>query len=134
MGKGQYYAASRASVPERPAMWRKLRDQGVLITSTWIDEAGEGETACNTDLWRRIAREVAESDAVILYAEKGDFPLKGALVEVGMAIGLGKRVMVVAPGVEIEPHTCRPIGSWMMHPLVTLHATMAHALQHGYVS
>src|SRR5690606_5090911 len=52
------YVASRASAPERPAMWRKLRDHGHPIISTWIDEAGEGESHDLGDLWGRILREV----------------------------------------------------------------------------
>lgn len=39
------YVASRASIPERGAMWRRFRAQGVPITSSWIDEDGEGQTA-----------------------------------------------------------------------------------------
>jgi hypothetical protein len=114
-------------------MWRDLRKSGVEITSTWIDEAGEGESACLTDLWRRIMWEVKEADALILYVEQDDFPLKGALIEIGAAMALGKRVLVVAPGVELEPRSMRPLGSWAMHPLVTFHETMTHALQHAYV-
>lgn len=127
-----FYVASRASIPERAAMWRQLREGGVAITSSWIYEAGEGETECMTDLWRRIAREVHEADFLILYVEPDDFPLKGALIEVGMALGNGKRVLVVAPDVKLEPRSLRPLGSWAMHPLVTFHGTMRHALDHAY--
>ncbi|SFS42945.1 hypothetical protein [Brevundimonas viscosa] len=127
-----FYVASRASVPERSAMWRKLRDGGVNITSTWIDEAGEGASACLVDLWRRIAYEVEKADFLILYVEPDDFPLKGALIEVGMALGHGKRVLVVAPDVKLEPRSLRPLGSWAMHPLVTFHGSMRHALDHAY--
>lgn len=129
-----FYVASRASIPARSAMWRHLRDHGVKITSTWIDEAGEGETACNTDLWRHISREVTDADALILYAEDGDFPLKGALIEVGMALAQGKRVLVVAPDVKLEPHTLRPLGSWAAHPMVTLHQTVQHAISHAHAA
>lgn len=115
----KFYVASRASLPERPAMWRRFRDQGVNITSTWIDEAGEGETACNAELWTRIEREVREADALVLYARADDFPLKGALVEVGMALALGRVVYVCAPDVQLDPHSLRPLGSWAKHPLVT---------------
>lgn len=128
----KFYVASRASLPERPAMWRELRQGGVSITSSWIDEAGDGETECLTILWLRIADEVRRADALILYAEPDDFPLKGALIEVGMALALGKRVLIVAPTVDLEPRSMRPLGSWALHPLVTFHQTMAHALQHAY--
>lgn len=51
------YVASRASIPARSQMWRDFRASGHRIS------------------------------AVILYAETGDFPLKGALIECGIALG-----------------------------------------------
>lgn len=129
-----FYVASRASIPERPAMWRFKRDHGLRIISTWIDEAGEGETACQTDLWRRIDREIAEASSLILYVEPNDFPLKGALIEVGMALGRSKRVLVVAPDVVLDKPTMRPLGSWAAHPLVTFHPTIEHAANHAYAT
>lgn len=129
-----FYVASRASIPERPAMWRKLRDGGVKIKSTWIDEAGEGQTDCLTDLWRRIDYEVGEADCLLLYIHPDDFPLKGALIEVGIALGRGKRILIVNDGVTLEARSLRPLGSWAMHPLVTFHDTMRHALDHAYAT
>lgn len=123
------YVASRASVPERSAMWRNLRTAGWPIISTWIDEAGEGETECNRELWARIHAEISVAHAVVLYAEPGDFPLKGALVEVGIAIGMNKPVMVCLPGVDIHPHTCRPVGSWMRHPFVERDDVIERAME-----
>lgn len=112
------YVASRASVPERAAMWRKLRSKGIPITSSWIDEDGAGETADFSDLWKRITTEIAQATALILYAQPGDFPLKGALIEAGIALGMNRRVIVCLPGVLIDPRSHRPIGSWIKHPLV----------------
>jgi hypothetical protein len=119
------YVASRASLPERPAMWRKLRDaHGWNITSTWIDEAGEGETAAFDELWLRIEREIQRSRGLILFAERDDFPLKGALIEVGMAIGMQKPVAVCLGGKPfLEPRSLRPVGSWLHHPRVKLFHT-----------
>lgn len=122
------YVASRASVPERAAMWRELRDSGVDVISSWIDEDGEGETADWSKLWKRIGDEVAASDALILYAEPSDFPLKGALIEAGMALAHGLPVYVVAPRVELGTFKNRPIGSWVSHPLVAFADTVAQAL------
>lgn len=112
------YVASRASVPERGQMWRALRAEGAAIVSTWIDEDGEGQTECLGELWSRIESEIALADRVVLYAEAGDFPLKGALVEVGMAIGMQKPVFVVIPGVVLDARSLRPLGSWAAHPCV----------------
>lgn len=122
------YVASRASLPERGQMWRDLRASGVAITSTWIDEDGPGQTGCNRELWSRIEREVKAAAALILYVEPGDFPLKGALIEVGMAIAAGRPVYVVAPGVELEERSLRPLGSWALHPLVTFTSSVADAV------
>lgn len=112
------YVASRASYPELPAMWRALRDQGWPINSSWIDEAGEGETACMTELWQRIEHEIQNSVGVLLYVRPEDFPLKGALIECGMALGLQKPVALVLPGVALDHPSRRPLGSWSAHPKV----------------
>ncbi len=89
------------------------------IISSWIDEAGEGETDDFADLWDRIRREVASASSLIFYAEPDDFPLKGALVEVGIAFGEGVPIYVVLPGVVLEGHTARPVGSWVLANGVT---------------
>lgn len=124
------YIASRASIPARAAQWRLLRDLlGWHIVSSWIDEAGEGDTANFTELWVRIETEIKQSERLILYVEADDFPLKGALVEVGIALAAGVPVYVVAPGVVIEGRSRRPIGSWIDHPLVKLVPNMEVALK-----
>ena len=122
------YIASRC-LPDRAMAWRRLRNEdGWKITSSWIDEAGAGETADLGTLWTRIEHEIAGSERLILYVEPNDFPLKGALVEVGMAIAHVIPIRVVAPGVELAPVSFRPIGSWIRHPLVKFAGTMAEAL------
>jgi hypothetical protein len=121
------YVASRASVPERPSMWRRLRYEGWRITSTWIDESGEGETSDFAELWLRIQREIRDSHGLILYVEPDDFPLKGALIEVGMAIGMRKPIAIVAPGVTLDKRSCRPVGSWINHPACQLCDTLESA-------
>lgn len=123
------YIASRASIPQRAAAWRELRDvDGYKITSSWIDEDGPGETVDLGALWERIAREVAKSERLILYVEPDDFPLKGALIEVGIAIANRIPIRIVAPGVTLDPVSYRPIGSWSRHPLVLYAPTMRVAL------
>ncbi len=111
------YVASRASIPERPAMWRALRDSGQPIASTWIDEAGPGQTVDMSELWDRISEEVCKSAGVVLYAELDDFPLKGAFIETGMALGMHLPVVVVCPGMTQEQVRSK-VGSWVEHPMV----------------
>ncbi len=100
-------------------MWRKLRSCGWPITSTWIDEDGEDQTGDFAELWARIMREVTSSAALVLYDETGDFPLKGALIEVGMALAAGVPVFAVLPGIALAPRSMRPVGSWLAHPRCT---------------
>jgi hypothetical protein len=122
------YVASKASNPERPAMWRRLRKFGVPIISSWIDEAGPGETECLSQLWSRIESEIHLSQALIIYAESEDFPLKGALVEVGMAITARVPIFATFPNVCIDPQSCRPVGSWIRHPSVTVFKDLHKAI------
>ena len=59
--------------------------------------------------------------AASLARRGGESGLGPRLAEGGpLAIAMGKRVFVAAEGVEIEPRSMRPIGSWLHHPLVTL--------------
>jgi hypothetical protein len=126
------YIASRTW---RAAAWRRLRDvDGWKITSSWIDEAGAGESTNLSALWTRVEAEIARSERLVLYVETEDFPLKGALIEVGMALASRIPLRVVAPGVVLDPVSFRPIGSWVRHPLVTFCDTMDEALEGATVS
>jgi len=126
MARKGIYVASRVRHAE---MWRKWRDRaGVPIISTWIDEAGEGETEDFSELWARITAEVLSCERVVFFAGPGDPPFKGALIEVGIALGAGLPVTVVLDQIELEPRSCRPIGSWVNHPLVTIQPALVQAL------
>lgn len=120
------YVASRVRHAET---WRWWRDSaGVPIISTWIDEAGEGETGDFAELWSRITSEVLSAERVVFFASQGDPPFKGAFIEIGIALGAGIPVTVVLDQIELEPRSCRPIGSWINHPLVTMEPTLVQAL------
>lgn len=119
------YCASKTS---HAKMWRRLRAEGIPIISTWIDEAEAGQTADLGELWARIHREVVTADRLVIYAEALDFPLKGALIEAGMAMAAGIPVaVVIASDVRIELPSHRPIGSWVRHPGVTVLPTLSDA-------
>lgn len=93
------YVASKAVHGDR---WVKLRqslrekETDVEIVSTWIDEAGEGQTADYGELSQRCFREISAADALWLFCLPDEI-LKGALVEVGMALALGKKVIYTGP-------------------------------------
>lgn len=88
------YIASRS---RHAARWRTLRDHaGLPILSTWIDRvAGVGHDEWN-DLWQCCLEEASLAHTLILFAEDGDI-LRGALLEVGAALALGRRVIYVGP-------------------------------------
>jgi len=94
------YVASKAF---RGPMWRALRDNGLPICSTWIDESEPGQTFDWEGLWLRCLREVREADALVLYWEGGDV-LKGALVEVGVALASNVHVLWVGPRLSVCAH------------------------------
>jgi hypothetical protein len=102
------YVASRS---KHGATWRRWRDDGFPIASTWIDESGEGETSDWSDLWSRCVNEARTADACVLYAPLDDGELKGALIEVGGALAAGRPVYFVGDG------TARRY-SWLAHPNV----------------
>lgn len=83
-----------ASKTRHAHLWRALRDAGAPIISTWIDEAGEGESADLNDLWRRCITESCACDTLIVYREPQDV-LKGAWVEIGAALAVGKPIHAV---------------------------------------
>lgn len=88
------YIASKTKHADK---WRAMRADGWPIISTWIDEAGPGETEDFTDLWRRCVDEAKSAGALLVYREP-DEVLKGAFVEVGAALAAG--VPVVAVGCD----------------------------------
>ncbi len=88
------YIASKTKHADR---WRLLRDAGLPITSTWIDEAGAGESGDLSDLWRRCILEASTASVLVLYREPDDV-LKGGWVELGAALACG--VPVFAIGIE----------------------------------
>jgi hypothetical protein len=100
------YIASKVTHAEK---WRRLRDEGWPVISTWIDEAGEGESKSLANLATRCIDEARSCTDFILYSEPGDV-LKGALLECGAALANGVPVYGVGTGPSIsrvfENHPC----------------------------
>jgi len=113
-----------ASKTKHALMWRAIRDvlkDRAVVNSSWIDEAGEGQTENMADLMMRCVYEAREASVLVLYFEKGDTPLKTALVEVGAALGANVPVFVV--GAEhLAGH------SWLEHPLASIYPSLSTAL------
>lgn len=112
------YMASKTAHADK---WKQLRNQGIQVISTWIDEAGPGESQDLSDLWWRCISESSEADATIVYREEGEV-LKGAFIEVGSALASGK--IVVAVGYWHDNM------SFLNHPGVVRAETVKAALQY----
>jgi hypothetical protein len=100
------YIASKVTHASR---WLDLRNAGWPIISTWIDEAGEGESKSLADLTLRCIAEASSCTHFVLYSEHGEI-LKGALLECGAALAHDIPVYCVGSGPSIsrvfENHPC----------------------------
>lgn len=115
--KGIYFASKVWHAKQ----WQTLRDAGVLTVSTWIDEAGEGQTADYAELSDRCVAEISRASAVLLYCEPGEI-LKGALIEVGVALATGTPVLCVGE--------CESLSRvFRKHPLWQEFSTVDEALE-----
>lgn len=92
--KIKIYTASRTIHAPK---WIQYRNQGYNIISTWIDEAGEGQSSDYSSLAKRCIDESIAADYFLLYSEPGEV-LKGALIEAGAALAANKFVYYVGDG------------------------------------
>ncbi len=89
--KPRVYIASKTNHADK---WKQLRATGYNIISTWIDEAGEGESSDYRALSIRCIKEIRQSDFLVLYCEANEI-LKGSQVEAGAALAFGIEVRCV---------------------------------------
>jgi hypothetical protein len=106
-----------ASKVKHAARWRHMRTTGWPIISTWIDEAGVGETLSYPDLWDRCIGEASHAAVCLLYIAEGE-TMKGGLIEAGAALASGVPVIVCG----------EPPGTFRHHRLVSVLATWAQTL------
>lgn len=116
--------------------WTNLRDQwGFNIIARWINlPCGEegNQTGAKiltpeekTVLWVECQEDVCNADMTVVYAEKGN-EQRGALVEMGMALGCGRPIYVIGtcPSFEVANHSD---VAFMHHPLVKRVSTRQNA-------
>ena len=103
-------------------MWRTLREKGVDIVSSWIDDEVP-EDIDFAEAWTRYLREVVNAQAVVVYADGGE--LKGGVLEIGAALGALIPIWVVG---DIE--SIPALKTARHHPAVNLvnHASLADLL------
>lgn len=97
---------------------------GLDIVSTWIHGEELPPEECSA-MWDRYMAEVQACDAFVLYAEPDDH-LKGCILEMGLAFGLSRPVIIVWAGTPQE--LAVRIGTFAYHRSVTIVATMDEAV------
>ncbi len=105
------YGASKLSHSQ---MWIELRKRypRIHFTARWPFFTGilEDTEEQAKHFWLDDEADIRQADCVIVYADSEAEKLRGALVEAGIAIGLGKKVFVVGEHPDY--------GTWQFHPLV----------------
>lgn len=113
--KPKIYIASKA---RHRVEWRRFREAGHNIISRWIDtpdqliDTSRDPGLDYVKLWTHCIEDVLNCDVLILYCGPGE-TMKGALVELGAAIGHNKTILVVGYPKDIHEN-----GTWISHPLV----------------
>jgi hypothetical protein len=113
------YVASKA---KHAAWWQALRAAGLDICSTWVDwshnhagsEPSEQEWS---EHWQKCIYQASTCDVLLLHALP-DETQRGALIEMGVALGAGKKVFIVSPF----------DWSWKHHPNVAVFDTLDAAI------
>lgn len=118
-----------ASKLHHAPMWRRLfcerhRAAGeprFHFTSRWPYLVGQVEESPGAakHFWIDDLADLTRADVVLAYAEETDL-LAGALVEVGMALGQGKTVVLVGQSQQFS--------TWQFHPLVRRFASITNAM------
>lgn len=114
------YIASKMHHAEK---WREAYDEfgDIHICSRWpFLEPFINPTAENArKFWHADVQDIADCHVLIVYAEPEE-KLRGALVEAGIAIGMGRPVIVVGDHPDF--------GTWSYHPQVRRVKTLADAI------
>lgn len=101
-----YLAARFSRQAELVACRELLQNRGVEVTSTWLDQTCDltdtGPTHCPEEEREQRAyddySDIVRCNMLIHFTEEPRTPTRGARhVEMGIALGLGKRVAVVGP-------------------------------------
>lgn len=124
MAKPKVYGASKMTHRQ---FWKDLRESEPDIewTAHWPDMECEDTPDLCKFFWTKDHVDIARSDFVLCYAGPGaNDQLRGALIEAGIAIGLGKRVVII----DEYRYTAGIYGTWQYHPQVLRAESLKQAL------
>ena len=106
--------------------FQNLRDVlGMPVRARWIDLENDSDFVENQkdELWKQCYEDIRDSNFVLLYNEDFAEEQRGALVEVGMAYGLGKSVYVVGKSKSIAPNKISDVAFTHYHGWTWLDTT-----------
>jgi nucleoside 2-deoxyribosyltransferase len=115
------YMASKMHHAEE---WRDLYSRkNIHVVSRWpfLEPFVEPSPGNAVKFWEDDLADIARCDALVLYGQSTE-KLRGALVEAGIALALGKLVMVIG---EHDDY-----GTWRYHPRVMNYETLEGALSY----
>lgn len=90
-----------------------LRDViGLPVKSRWIDLDQDSDIVVNhkDQLWQQCYEDVRDSDFVLLFSEDKTEEQRGALVEIGMAYGMNKRVYAIGSCHSTKPNAISDVA------------------------
>lgn len=93
--------------------FQRLRDELQLpVQARWIDLKEDDALVQNRKdlLWQMCYEDVRDSDFVLMYSEDQSEEQRGALVEVGMAYGMGKPVYAVGRCQSVKPNAISDVA------------------------
>ena len=111
-----------ASKMKHAARWRELyASPRVHLVNRWpfLEPFVDADEVNARFFWQDDIADIRACNALIVYAEAGEH-LRGALVEAGAAIALGKLVVVVGDHPDY--------GTWQHHPYVMNASTIEEAV------
>lgn len=115
MARVKVYTASKL---DQLGLWQRLAVEWpeVQFTARWVKNGVTPELDARADrkfltkAWQENLEDVLASDIVLVLPPPDGQHLRGALVEVGVALGAGKRVLLMSDHDDY--------GTWQNHPLV----------------
>ncbi len=121
MRQVRVYTASKLQHAE---LWLELHKTcpEIHFTARWPFVVGKIPDAPEfaRKFWQDDHADVARADVVLVYAAGPEEHLRGALVEAGIGIALGKHIVVVGKHQDY--------GTWQFHPQVSQYDTIEDAL------
>lgn len=106
----KFYCASKIW---HAGKFKMLRDTlGLPVQARWIDLDSDNPIVVShkDQLWQMCYEDVRDSDFLLLYSGDTEEEQRGALVEIGMAFGMGKRVYAYGHCKSIRPNAISDVA------------------------